>query len=338
MTVRRPIRSPGLWAAGDVGEASAWTVGLTAAQRAAIVDAAGRAHAAGCTPATVARGDFDLPELRSDVAQWVEALHTGRGFVLVRGFPVEELAPEATALAYIGLGCQLGTPVGQDADATLLGHVRDEGIARHDPSVRFYRTKERQDFHTDGADIVGLLCLARAKSGGESRLASSYAVYNEILRRRPDLTEVLYQDMPWDRNDEQAVGEAPYFSLPVFNDVGELPRVFFIGWYIRDSQRHAEAPRLTAAQYDALDLIEAIANDPAFHVEMDFEPGDIQFIANAKILHAREAFDDHPEAARRRHLLRLWLSAHAFTSVDDVLRGGVPARMGSGRQSGGQGA
>ena len=130
--------------------------------------------------------------------------------------------------------------------------------------------------------------------------------------------------MYWDRNNEESPGEAPFFSLPVFNDVGGLPRMFYIGWYIRDAQRHAQVPRLTEPQREALDLIESISNDPAFHVEMAFEPGDIQLLANAKILHCREAYEDEADPMRRRHLLRLWLTAHAFTSVDEVLRGGIP--------------
>ena len=132
--------------------------------------------------------------------------------------------------------------------------------------------------------------------------------------------------MYWDRNDEQSPGEDPFFALPVFNDVAGTPRIFYIGWYIRDAQRHPGVPRLTDSQRDALDLIESIANDPDFYVEMDFEPGDIQFLANAKILHSREAYEDHGRPDRRRHLLRLWLTAHTFTSVDDVLRGGIPKR------------
>jgi len=246
--------------------------------------------------------------------------------VLLRGFPIEELPPEATELAYLGLGFQLGTPVGQDADATLLGHVRDEGVPRNDPSVRLYRTRGRQDFHTDGSDIVGLLCLQRSKMGGESRIASSFAVYNEILRRRPDLIDVLYEPMYWDRNDEQTPGEDPYFTLSVLNDVAGAPRIFFIGWYIKDAQRHPQVPRLTALQREALEMIESVANDPEFYLEMDFEPGAIQLLANAKILHSRESYEDHDEPDLRRHLLRLWLTAHAFTSVDEVLRGGIPER------------
>jgi hypothetical protein len=245
---------------------------------------------------------------------------------LLRNFPQDVLTPAATELAYVGLGLQLGNPVSQDAHGTLLGHVRDEGVPRDSPAIRLYRTTERQDFHTDGADLVGLLCLQRAARGGESKIASSYAVYNEMLRLRPDLVDVLYEPLHWDRNDEQPDGEAPYYQLPVFTEVGGTPRIFYIGWYIRDAQRHREVPRLTRDQHDALSLLESIANDPTFHIAMDFRPGDVQFLNNAKILHSREAYEDDDDPARKRHLLRLWLVAHQFASVEDTLRRGIPRR------------
>jgi len=132
--------------------------------------------------------------------------------------------------------------------------------------------------------------------------------------------------MYWDRNGEESSGEDPYFRLPVLSDVDGRPRFFYIGWYIRDAQRHAMVPRLIDAQREALDIIETIANDPAFHVEMDFQAGDVQLLNNAKILHSRELYEDAEELAERRHLLRLWLSAHDFASVEGMLRGGVPKR------------
>jgi alpha-ketoglutarate-dependent taurine dioxygenase len=75
-----------------------------------------------------------------------------------------------------------------------------------------------------------------------------------------------------------------------------------------------------------MDAIESIANDPAFHVEMDFQPGDIQWLNNATMLHAREEYVDWEEPERKRHLLRLWLSAHDFAGVEDLLRQGIPVR------------
>lgn len=323
---RSPIAGDAVWFADDVADAAAWTLELTDEQRADIVAAAKVAHVAGRTVATLTAEDAPLPSLAPVVDRVVHDLSVGRGFVLVRRFPVDVLGQPEIELAYASLGLHLGTPVSQDAVGTLLGHVRDERIARTGPEVRLYRTRERQDFHTDGADIIGLLCLHAARAGGESRLASSYTVYNEILRRRPDLLDVLYEPMWWDRNGEEAPGEEPAFPLPVFRDVDGVPRIFYIGWYIRDAQRHPQVPRLTDAQLAALELIESIANDPSVHVEMDFRPGDIQLLNNARILHAREAYEDADDLDERRHLLRLWLAAHDFASVEAGLRGGVPAR------------
>jgi hypothetical protein len=322
--LRTPIAAAAVWHRADVADPAAWTISLTDEQREELATVARSARAAGATIATLDPSDATLPSLTGVVERVVDDLAVGRGFVLLRRFPVDLLDPVEVELAYFALGLQLGTPVSQDGAGTLLGHVRDDRVERTGPEVRLYRTRERQDFHTDGADVIGLLCLHGAAAGGESKLASSYAVYNEILRRRPDLLEVLYAPMWWDRNGEEAAGEDPAFPLPVLHDVDGVPRVFFIGWYIRDAQRHPQVPRLTEEQIDALELIETIANDPAFHIDMAFEAGDVQLLNNAKILHSREAYEDHPDLDRRRHLLRLWLSAHDFASVEDRIRAGIP--------------
>jgi hypothetical protein len=323
---RQPVQRPAAWRAADVRDTAAWTTTLTDRQQADIVTAAQRAVASGCTSATLSAEQFTVPSLASKADEWAEQLAAGRGFILLRGFPVNHLTTVETEVAYVGLGLQLGTPVSQDAYGSILGHVRDERVERDSPAIRLYRTNQRQDFHTDGADLVGLLCLHSARSGGESRIASSYAVYNELLARRPDLLDTLYQPMYWDRNDEQSTGEPPFYPLAPITDVNGTPRIFYIGWYIRDAQRHPGAPRLTTDQLDAMNLLESVANDPEFYIEMDFKPGDIQLLNNATILHSREAYTDHDDPDRRRHLLRLWLAAHRFTSVEDQLRHGIPQR------------
>ena len=313
---RQPAESRAVWRAADTVDVNEWTYTFSDNERAEIVRATDRAIDRGVSGAALTAEQFDLPGLFDRVAGWIEQLNDGRGFLLLRGFPTDLLSSAAIELAYVGLGSHLGTPVSQNAHGDLLGHVRDEGVTRDSPAVRLYRTNERQDFHTDGADLVGLLCLHGAKAGGESKIASSYAVYNEMLARRPDLVDVLYEPLYWDRNDEQSKGEAAFYPLPVFTDIDGTPRIFYIGWYIRDAQRHPDAPRLTDTQREAMDLLESIANDPEFHVEMDFQPGDIQLLNNAKILHSREAYQDHDDLALRRHLLRLWLVAHDFSSVE----------------------
>ena len=253
-------------------------------------------------------------------------LSTGLGFVLLRGFPIDELSESEIQLAYYGLGLYLGTPVRQNSNSELLSHIRDDRIEQPGVIKRLYRTRERQDFHTDAADIIGLLCLHEAKSGGESKIVSSLAVYDEMMRQRPDLVDELRVPLCWDRQDEHKEGEQPWFSLaPIFNLNGEV-RIFYVGWYIRNAQRWPDVPRLSDRQLEAMELLESIANNPDFYLEMSFTPGDIQLLNNGRILHAREAYDDWEDPAKRRHLLRLWLAAHRFVSLEEQLRTGVNAK------------
>lgn len=164
----RPIESTAVWNAADVADSGDWSVTLDATQRAELVGAAHQAVAVGYSPLEVPQSAFDLPSLHDAVARWSRALVSGRGFVLIRGFPLEQLTSNEVEVAYVGLGRQLGTPVGQNASGDLLGHVRDEGVPRRDPTVRLYQTRERQDFHTDGSDIVGLLCLRPARQAARA--------------------------------------------------------------------------------------------------------------------------------------------------------------------------
>ncbi|MCX6522160.1 MAG: TauD/TfdA family dioxygenase [Actinobacteria bacterium] len=323
-TGRRVQGGPAAWRPADL-TSDDWTVVLDDGQRNAIVAAVEQVQRDGVTLdelAAAPRSAFPLGDLEPQVAAWSDALASGRGFLLLRRFPIDLLDDPQVELAYMGLGLHLGGPVSQNANGDLLTHVRDERLLAG-VKARLYRTRERQDFHTDGADIIGLLCLHRARSGGESRIVSSFALHDEILRRRPDLLEELYAPMCWDRQGEEAPGEQPWFRLAPLHDIDGVPRLFYIGWYIRDAQRHADVPRLTTAQLEAMELLESLTNDPSFHLEMAFEPGDVQLLNNGRILHAREAYEDDDDPAERRHLLRLWLAAHRFASLENGLRGGI---------------
>ncbi|NGX06057.1 TauD/TfdA family dioxygenase [Mycobacteroides franklinii] len=301
---------PSVWTPADFPDESAWSFLLSEADRDVLI--------------AYGRGQIEdlSAHLGDAAAHWAQLLHLGPGFVRLRGFPIQELTDTQTEHAYLGLGQLLGRPVGQDRHANLLTHIRDERIGA-EPGVRKYRTNVRQDFHSDGSDLVGLLCLHAAKTGGASKIVSAHAIYNEMLRRAPHLVEVMYRPMPWDRNNEQRDGEPPFFELAPIIEIDGIPRVFFIAWYIRDSQRHRGAPRLTGEQLQALALAETIANDPAFHIEMQFAPGDVQLLNNTTVLHSREQYTDHDDLAVRRHLLRLWLTTDT-AATHEILRGGIP--------------
>jgi hypothetical protein len=322
----RPIESPAAWTGPAMAPRRDWLHILTPEEIADLDRAVAHARALGKPLEALTRADFPLTLLARASERWLDALEQGAGFLLVRGVPVERYGERDATLAYWGLGLHLGTAISQNAAGDRLGHVRDVGASER---VRLYKTRERLGFHTDGADLIGLLCLRPAKSGGTSRIASSAAIYNEIVRRRPDLVPVLHEPFPFDRNGEERPGEPPFFMLPLCRYADGWLRTFYIGWYIRDSQRHAGAPRLSAAQREAIDLIDEIAADPAIHLDMDFRAGDIQWLKNSVILHARTEYEDFAEPERKRHLLRLWLvSRRSFADTDALLNGGIAAKPG----------
>lgn len=316
------VASAAAWRGSELARDSAWIHTLSSSELAAIEPLLDTLHRSGRARETLTRADVPLGALAPAVAAWRETLARGRGFVLVRGLPVGSLSDEEAATVYWALGLHLGTPVPQNFDGELLTDVRDIGADPTDPSTRLYKTRAEQDFHTDGADVIGLLCLRGAKSGGESRIVSSVTVYNEIVRRRPDLAAVLFRDFHWHYYEPQMPAPT-YFVRPICAERGGGLNTFFIPWYIRRAQEIPDVPPLTAEQRAALELVEATANDPSLYLDMEFRPGDIQLLKNSVILHKRTAYEDWDEPARRRHLLRLWLSAPDFDDGDEQLRGGI---------------
>lgn len=312
------------WLGRDLQQSDEWISHLSAADVAELRAAVVHAGATGKPMWQWQVGDFPLPSLRHKAAAWLQQINR-RGFVLVRGVPVEACTAGEIERLYWGLGLHLGTAVSQNTDGDLLGHVRDTGADPDDRGVRLYKTRAEQDFHTDGADIIGLLCLKPAKRGGISRIVSSIAIYRAIEKRDPALIPTLYQPFPFDRQGQETPGEPGWFELPLARIVNGRLCMFFIPWYIRESQDLPDAPRLTRDQWRAVETIEAIANDPAFYLDMHFEPGDIQFLLNASILHKRTAYEDFDDPAQKRHLLRLWLANTSFDSVAEGLKQGIPA-------------
>jgi hypothetical protein len=283
---------------------------------------------------TVRSEDFPLPTLERRLPILIDEVLTGRGFVLVRGLPVERWSRRLSAIAFLGLGLHWGSLRSQNGQGHLLGHVKDMGLSSQDPNIRIYQTRERQNYHTDSCDVVGLLCLHPARSGGLSSLVSSVTIFNEMRKSRPDLTRVLFAAIETDRRGEVPVGRPPYFCIPVFNLYAGLLSTVYHRPYIESARRFREVPPLTPEQIEALDLFDALANDPALHFCMEFRAGDMQFVHNHTLLHDRTAFEDWPEPARKRHLLRLWLApaqarplppvfAERYGSVVPGQRGGI---------------
>jgi hypothetical protein len=302
------LQGPAVWYGGDLARRDDWVFRFDD-QDIAELDEAIRAFAAsGTSLSDISVASFPLPRLQRQLASVAAELLEGRGFVLMRGLPVERYTREETAIAYMGIGSYFGRPRSQNAKGHLLGHVKDLGVDVTDPNVRYYQTKRKLEYHTDSVDLVGLLCLKTAKAGGESFIVSSTTCYNEVCKRRPDLLPLLFEPFPTDRRGEVPDGMLPWFDMPVFHWHADKLTAIYVRQYIESAQENfPEAKRLTRAHWDALDLLDIVTNDPAIHLSMEFEPGSMQFLHNHQILHSRTDFENWPEPERHRHLLRLWL-------------------------------
>jgi hypothetical protein len=284
---------------------------------------------------TIHQKQFPLPTLGPRLERILnEELLNGRGFALIRTLPVHRWTKREVALAFFGIGTHLGTAVSQNAQGHVLGHVKYLGRSSDDPTSRIYQTRERQTFHTDSCDVVGLLCLQRAKSGGLSSLVSSMTIFNEIRRRRPDLLKLLFEPIETDRRGEVPENQKEYFTIPILNWHAGFLSALYQRLYINSAHRLSDVPPLRPEQIEALDFLDSLANDPALHFSMEFQAGDMQFVHNHTVLHDRTEYEDWPEPERQRHLLRLWLApanarplpqvyTQRFGSVAPGNRGGI---------------
>lgn len=328
------LEGPAAWRAASFA-AEEWVIHLTGAEVAEVEAAAHRLASVDADLIHIRAEDFPLPILGPRLAALLHGeVLEGRGFAVLRGVDPARLSRRENAAAFLGIGAHLGAFRPQNAKGHILGHVKDLGRSGDDPTARLYQTHERQTYHTDSCDVVGLYCLQPAKAGGRSSLVSSVTLYNEIRRRRPDLAAVLFEPIETDRRGEVGPGERPYFTIPVFNWHAVRFAGIYQRQYIESARRFDDVATLTASQVEALDLLDALAEDPALHIELDFLPGDIQLVNNHVLFHDRTAFEDWPEPERRRHLLRLWLApphaqalppvfAERFGTVTPGERGGV---------------
>ena len=261
--------------------------------------------------------DFPLDRFAGRISALKRALLEGIGFGLLRGLPVGTYAQAFAATIFCGVGAHLGSARSQNAQGHILGHVRDVGADADDPNSRIYQTSARQTFHTDSADVVGLLCLRDAMEGGESLLVSVQSIYNRMRAERPDLLALLFEPIATDRRGEVPEGAKPFMEIPPLSWHAGYLTVFYQRQYIDSAQRFDAAMRLTPAHVEALDMFDALANDPDLHLSMRLEPGDMQFVYNHAQLHDRMGFRDWPDPDKRRHLMRLWLSIDGDRPLPD---------------------
>ena len=322
---RTPLTGPSVWQGKDIRNSIRWIRQLSP-QQVGELEAALEA-VKGMPWQDIKRKDFPLSTLDGLLDDIAGELENGCGIMKLKGFPVAHHSEDDLRRMYWGLGTHLGRPVFQNRSGELMRAIRDEGahVGR-----TYGETKDKTGgtflssyartltngglrFHTDPTDVVGLLCVRQAMKGGISTLASTPAIHNAILAKRPDLLDALFTDYWRSRFGEEGTGKdgasttrATAYPLPIFGLRNGKFTSHYSLTFIEAAQMAPDVPKLTAAQKEAIDMLMATAQELCF--EMTLEPGDLQLINSHVTYHGRTPFEDDASSGHDRLLLRLWLT------------------------------
>ena len=315
------ITKPSAWLGADMAcNPDAWFYQFTVEDVRDLESAATHFQSLGIDVGEISRETFPLATFGVHIAGLKQTLLSGAGLEVLRGLPIENYSQAFCATIFCGMGAHIGSTRSQNADGHILGHVRDIGADANDPNSRIYQTCERQTFHTDSADVVGLLCIREAKEGGKSLLVSAETIYNRMKQECPDLLEKLFDPIATDRRGEIPAGAKPYMEIPVLSWYEGNLTVFYQRQYINSAQRFDGAMCLSPEHVESLDMFDALANDPELCFGMQLQPGDMQFVYNHSQLHDRTGFLDWPDPSQRRHLMRLWLSIEGDRPLPEAFK------------------
>ena len=213
----QPVIDPAGWTAEEMRSTGDWVYQLSATEIGEIAEAVEGVKKRAIAIIDIRREDFPLPSFGPALDDFRREILHGRGFKTLRGVPVADYTIEQSAIACFGIGTYIGKAVSQNAMGHLLGHVRDLNVDPNSPTKRGYHSSGSLPFHSDSCDVVGLLCLHAAKTGGTSAIVPTVTLHNKLLKRRPDLVEALSQPMYRDRRGEVPEGMTNWYALPYFN-------------------------------------------------------------------------------------------------------------------------
>ncbi|MFY1655556.1 TauD/TfdA family dioxygenase [Solwaraspora sp. WMMB762] len=303
-----PVTAPCAWRGDQLSANQEWIHHLNDTQIDELEQVGRRFVADDPDLRTITAAEYPLPVTAGAITGFGREMDSGRGFVLVRGLRMDDYDDTLAAAIFYLMGLHLGVPMRQNELGDLVDHV----IATSDKTLQDRtalpsRVRDRLPFHSDSSDVVALMCLRPAKEGGASSLVSGATLFNEVLRRRPTLAPLLLEPwyFDWRRQDPDA--PADWYTSPIVSWTEGVFSMYAGSGMIKAAQAYPDVPPLTPEQLEVLTLLDDISQEPGVALDMDFQPGDIQWLLNYAALHSRTEFVDHPEPGRQRHLLRLWL-------------------------------
>ncbi|WP_205752278.1 TauD/TfdA family dioxygenase [Cryptosporangium phraense] len=304
----QPVEGPSAWRGDVLVDSPEWIYHLSDAELVELEEVGRRFVADDPDLRTVTAADYPIPACARLNEVSARQLDSGLGMLLVRGLRTAEYGDALAGAIFYVLGLHLGQPIGQNQHGDLVDHVIATSTkTMTDDGALPSRVRDRLPFHSDSSDVVGLLCLRGAKEGGASSIVSASTIYNEILRRRPELAHLLFEPFHWDWRRQDPDSPEMTFTSPVISYVDGVFSTYTGMAMIFSAQQYEGVPRLTDDQVEVLRLFDEITQEPGLALDMHFQPGDVQWLLNYTVMHSRTGFVDYPEPSRRRHLLRLWL-------------------------------
>jgi hypothetical protein len=318
--LNEPLNSATAWKAEDLYRDKSWLYPLNDEQRDEIKQALATAKAKGCSVETVRPENFPLPGLVPTLNEMADRLDNDTGFLVLRGVPLDDLSLGEIELLYAGLTSHLGTLINQDTKGTLIDHVADRGADYSDISVRGYTTNAHLTPHCDSGDLVVLLCVRPAKSGGINNISSAMSIYNVIREDHPEYLEPLYRGFHYNIRGNGPIG--PYLDItrhrvPVYSYYKGKLSCRYNQKAIKTAEELEGVEPLTDLEKRAIDCVAELAMRDDLRFDVMLERGDIAFLNNHIVLHNRSNFIDFEKPEHKRLLLRQWLNLYQARELTD---------------------
>ena len=305
--LRIPVVGPAAWRANEFADKDSWIYTLSRSDIQELDYATRQTAVQNLERYAFSKEDFPLPSFGPKIEGFLVELENGRGFMQLRGIPVERYDDNALYRLYWGLGTHLGAPISQNNRGEMIVEIKDRGEA-YGPGVRGYTTKARLMPHSDASDLVALFCIHPARRGGASCIASGMTIFNEILAEHPEYLKILELGFHHNMRGEGVSNnpnETTRNAIPVFSYYqGRLSCHFNRRLILEGSEK--SGAQLSEPAKAAVDYVNDLALRDDIRFDMDFQAGDVQLLNNHVIMHSRFEFDDYEALEKRRRLLRLW--------------------------------
>ncbi|ONH61497.1 taurine dioxygenase [Frankia sp. CcI49] len=306
-TTLEPVTGPFVWRGDELSRTDDWIFRLGPDQVAELEEVGRRFIADDPDLRTVNAAQYPLTAASDAIRRFGADMDSGRGFVLIRGLRMEEYDDTLAAAIFYLIGLHLGEPIRQNELGDLIDHIVGVSDKAYEEGGLPSRTRDKLPYHSDSSDAVALMCLRPPASGGLSSLVSGATVFNELLARRPDLAPLLLEPWHYDWRRQDPDAPADTYTSPIVSWTQGCFSMYAGADMIESAHRYPGVPPLTGPQREALALIEEITYSDGVALDMDFQPGDIQWLLNYAALHSRTEFVNGADFAHTRHLLRLWL-------------------------------